>query len=168
MINVVLLKSIQGLGVVGDVASVKPGYAKNWLIPFGFALFTNKKILTQMEQNKHKLELLDKENIKKASTISSICSNLQVTLIKKVFQDGRIYGSISAKEITTSLLSESKNAIKNFESGSIMNLQDDLLNYIKPSNIRISGEIKHVGEYNISIALYGNIKMDFTLIIVSD
>ena len=162
MSKVVLLKSFQGLGKVGDVISVKPGYAKNYLVPFGIAVFASSKILERIAAEKDKLHALDEKNVNIANSAVSAFSGIDVMLVKPSFSDGRLYGSVSTKEVSVVLLEKclSSTNADMIDSGFLKNT-------IRSENIKISGEVRYTGDYQASVSLYGDVIMPFILKIKS-
>ncbi|QED23421.1 50S ribosomal protein L9 [Candidatus Deianiraea vastatrix] len=169
MIKVVLLKSVNQLGSVGSVVLVKPGYAKNYLVPQGIALFANKAILEKMDFNKKKLLEADSVNAKKAAQIASISQNIMLDVSKKTFQDVKIHGSVSSKEVAILLSQEIKKIINQQASDKDLSISEsDIDSYISPSSIKFFTSIKEIGEYKISVTVYGDVKFDCIVNVVKE
>lgn len=161
MIKIILLKSVNKLGKFGESVMVKPGYAKNYLIPNGMALISNKNAEILLEKYKEKLTKHEGENSVKAEAIKNTISEVVLTLKKNAFDNGRIYGSISSKEVASSILEAVSEA-------SISNISKaDIEHYIKPSSVIFSQKIVNLGEYEVHINLYGAITATVKVIIES-
>ena len=101
--DVILLERIEKLGQMGDVVTVKPGYARNFLLP-------QKKALRATDENRSHFESqraqLEAENLKKrqeAEAVASKIEDLDVILIRQAGDSGQLYGSVSARDISDSV-----------------------------------------------------------------
>lgn len=101
--DVILLERIEKLGQMGDVVTVKPGYARNFLLP-------QKKALRATDENRSHFESqraqLEAENLKKrqeAEAVASKIKDLDVILIRQAGDSGQLYGSVSARDISDSV-----------------------------------------------------------------
>jgi large subunit ribosomal protein L9 len=104
--KILLLEDIESVGRKGEVASVKPGYAFNYLIPQGFALVANKSALRRQsrlcEERLKQAEVDKSESMEIASKVNG--ETLEVTV--KVDQEGHLYGSVSSLDIVHHLLAK--------------------------------------------------------------
>lgn len=102
-IPVILARDVANLGHVGDLVNVRPGYARNYLVPNGLALPASPKRVAQFEHQKriveHKRRLLRAESEKRATEMSKV----QVTLTAKVGEQGKLFGSITGRDIARAL-----------------------------------------------------------------
>jgi large subunit ribosomal protein L9 len=102
-IPVILARDVANLGRVGDLVNVRPGYARNYLVPNGLALPASPKRVAFFEHQKklveHKRRLLRSESEKRAQTLSGV----QVTLTAKVGEQNKLFGSITARDISRAL-----------------------------------------------------------------
>lgn len=101
--QVILLERIARLGAIGDTVNVKPGYARNFLLP-------QKKALRATEDNKAVFEtkraVLEKQNADSkaaAEQKAAAMVNLSVTVIRQAAEDGKLYGSVSVRDIAEAL-----------------------------------------------------------------
>ena len=97
--NIILLERIEKLGQIGDLVKVKSGYARNFLLPKGKAVFASKENIKIFEDKKAQLE---GENIEKKKEAQSLADNIsfkEVTIIRAASESGQLYGSVSAKDI---------------------------------------------------------------------
>ena len=157
--KVILLQSVPSLGSASSVVSVKLGYAKNFLIKKRLAIFANEENLKQVDKIKNELAEKDSRLKNVAIAIQSACKEISVELVKSAIQSGRLYGSVSAKEITSAL----KDACS-----SVVALDEESLAFFAPRNLRLSADIKYTGDYTASLALYGDVMIDFSISIKSD
>jgi large subunit ribosomal protein L9 len=107
--EVILLERIEKLGQMGDVVNVKPGFARNFLLPKSKALRKTKQNLKQFEKRKAQLEADNLTNKKEASEIGAKLAGLTVTIIRAAGESGQLYGSVTSRDIAESV---SKKGIK--------------------------------------------------------
>jgi large subunit ribosomal protein L9 len=101
--DVILLERVEKLGNMGDVVSVKPGFARNFLIPQEKALRATKANLARFEAEREYLEQRNAENRDKAAADGEKLDGTKVVLIRKAGDTGNLYGSVSARDIAEHL-----------------------------------------------------------------
>ena len=113
--NIILLERVEKLGQMGDLVSVKSGYARNFLLPQGKAIFASKENIKIFEDKKAQLE---GENITRKKEAQSLADNInikEIVVIRAASESGQLYGSVSAKdiaiEITKSGISVNKSQV---------------------------------------------------------
>ena len=136
--RVYLLKDIEQIGFAGEIIKVKDGYAKNYLIPHKLAMqvtVTNEhmfaKKVNEVENRKKALE-------SKTSMLAEKINKLKLTLKRKLHDDGKLYGSVSANEIVDLVAAE---GIK-----------------ISKSQVLFDKSIKERGAYDVKIKLSNALK----------
>ena len=97
--EVVLLQRVEKLGQMGDVVKVKPGYARNFLLPQKKALRANKANLAQFEAQRAQLEALNIKRREEAERIAERVVGLSVVIIRQAGESGSLYGSVSSRDI---------------------------------------------------------------------
>jgi large subunit ribosomal protein L9 len=97
--DVILLERIEKLGKIGDVVKVKPGFARNYLLPQKKALRATKTNRAYFETQRGALEALNEVRLKEASGVSGQLDGLTVTLVRQASETGQLYGSASARDI---------------------------------------------------------------------
>jgi large subunit ribosomal protein L9 len=102
--DVILLERIENLGKVGDVVKVKPGYARNFLLPQKKALRATKSNLEYFETQRTHLEALNEAKLKDAAGVSGKLDGLTVTLVRQASETGQLYGSASARDIADAIV----------------------------------------------------------------
>ena len=98
--NIILLERVEKLGQMGEFVSVKSGYARNFLLPQGKAVFASKENIKMFEEKKSQLE---GENITRKKEAQNLADNIkfkEVILIRAASESGQLYGSVSAKDIS--------------------------------------------------------------------
>ena len=101
--KILLLEDVEHVGRKGDVASVKPGYAYNFLIPQGFALVANRAALRRQTKLQEERSLKAEADRKEATELAARIENETVEIEVKVDQEGHMYGSVSALDIAEKL-----------------------------------------------------------------
>jgi large subunit ribosomal protein L9 len=98
-IELILLQRVEKLGQMGDVVKVKPGYARNFLLPQKKALRANKGNLASFEAQRAQLEATNLKRREEAERLSERMAGLQVVIIRQAGESGSLYGSVSARDI---------------------------------------------------------------------
>ncbi len=97
--EIILLERIEKLGQMGDVVTVKPGYARNFLLPKKKALRATKDNLKVFEAQRSQLEAQNLERKSEAERVSEKLDNLQVVMIRQAGDTGQLYGSVTARDL---------------------------------------------------------------------
>jgi large subunit ribosomal protein L9 len=101
--DIILLERVEKLGAIGDVVSVKDGYARNYLLPNKKALRANEKNKKVFEANRAKIEAENAERRSSAEAHSGNVEGKQVVLIRASSNSGQLYGSVSVRDIVDAL-----------------------------------------------------------------
>lgn len=101
--DIILLERVEKLGAIGDVVSVKDGYARNYLLPNKKALRANEKNKKVFEANRAKIEADNAERRSSAESHSGNVEGKQVVLIRASSNSGQLYGSVSVRDIVDAL-----------------------------------------------------------------
>ena len=96
--DVILLENIQNLGSLGDLVSVKPGYARNFLVPYGKAVWATDDTRVKVDERRVQLGKLEEERLDVARAKSERLPE-ELTVLRKAGEDGQLYGSVSAADI---------------------------------------------------------------------
>ena len=141
--EVILLESLNKLGKIGDVVSVKDGFARNYLIPQKKALRANKENKDYFTKIKDEVLKKNKESISNAESILKKISTKEIIFIRNASDNGQLYGSVSPKDIS--------------------NYFNDNKVDIKPSNINLHNAIKKIGIYDINIKLHAEVSCNLKI-----
>tara|TARA_B100000287_G_C20343177_1_gene666665 strand:+ start:26 stop:484 length:459 start_codon:yes stop_codon:yes gene_type:complete len=137
--KIVLLENLRKLGSIGEIISVKRGYARNFLIPQKKALFASEKNIKEVEKIKTDLNKKDLEKKKAAKEIAEKLKNKIFEIKKLVTENKELYGSVKPTEISK-LLKEKEN----------IDLSSSLIQPVK--------EIKSIGEFKVLLNLHSEIE----------
>ena len=105
--QVVLLERVEKLGGIGDVVDVKPGYARNFLLPQEKALRATKANLERFERERDALEKLNAERAEKARGEGAHLEGASFILIRQASETGQLYGSVSTRDIAEAASTDS-------------------------------------------------------------
>src|SRR5476651_1518796 len=97
--QIILLERVESLGQMGDVVNVKPGYARNFLLPRQKALRATKDNVAYFETQK---KVLEADNIKRrdeAEKVGKKVDGVKVSIIRQASEAGQLYGSVAARDI---------------------------------------------------------------------
>ena len=144
--DVILLKDLDGFGSEGDIINVKPGFARNYLVPRGLALRASKRNMAVVEEKKH-IKKAQENRIEKANKIlSEKLTKTTLTIEVQVGEEERIFGSVTSQDIQGSL---EKNGIS-----------------IDRSAILIEEPIKSLGVYNIPVKITADLEADLKVYVI--
>jgi large subunit ribosomal protein L9 len=101
--EVILLERIEKLGQMGDVVRVKPGFARNFLLPQRKALRANKDNLAYFETQRAQLEAENLKRREEAQAIAKKIDGAQVILIRQAGETGQLYGSVSSRDLAEAI-----------------------------------------------------------------
>ncbi|MBI5059575.1 50S ribosomal protein L9 [candidate division KSB1 bacterium] len=144
--QVILRKEYQSLGNVGDVVSVKPGYARNYLIPRGIAFAATTASLSKLDHEKKMLQLADMKERRKAGDLRAKLDGLRLLKGVQTGEEDRMFGSVTSSDIAE-LIKE-----RGIE--------------IDRRKIQLEEPIKHLGEFDIPIKLHREVVVTIKLDVV--
>ena len=98
-VELILLQRVENLGQMGDVVKVKPGYARNFLLPQKKALRANKANLGIFEQQRAQLEAQNIKRREEAERVAERVGGLSVIIIRQAGESGSLYGSVSSRDV---------------------------------------------------------------------
>ncbi|OQY19358.1 MAG: 50S ribosomal protein L9 [Desulfobacteraceae bacterium 4572_35.1] len=97
--EIILTESVDGLGEIGEIVNVKPGYARNFLLPKGFAVVADKSSVKQFEHHKRQLE---RKALKLAKTADAMKTKIETVVCEfalRAGEEGKLFGSVTAADI---------------------------------------------------------------------
>ncbi len=99
MVDLILLERVEKLGQMGQIVKVRPGYARNYLLPQKKAMRATKENLAYFETRKTQLEANNLERKSEAGEVGEKLEGLSVILIRQAGESGQLYGSVAARDI---------------------------------------------------------------------
>ncbi len=145
--RLILNQNVENLGRIGEIVKVKPGYARNFLIPRGLAAVANQG--NQAALN-HQIRLLEKKKallLGEAKKLAATIEKISVTVTKQVGEDERIFGSVTTAELEELLAQE---GVK-----------------ISRKDIKLSEEIKKVGVFTGEVKVHPEVVAKFKIWVVA-
>jgi len=147
--NVILLERLNNLGDLGDEVSVKPGFARNYLIPQQKAVQANAANREVFEGRSAELEAAANELLTAAQARAEKLQDQIVTIMMKSGEEGRLYGSVGTQNIADALVADS------FE--------------VERSEVRMpEGAIRALGEYDIALQLHSDVTVNIKVAVVEE
>lgn len=147
--QVILLEKVRNLGGLGEEVRVKSGFARNFLIPYGKAVVANDENRAKFEARRAELEKAQQDLLAKAQVRADKINGATVQIVRKISEDGKLFGSVAMRDIVDAL-----NA-SGFE--------------VEKSEIHLDhGAIKDVGDYEISVSLHPEIQTKVTVSVVGE
>ncbi|MDR2558614.1 MAG: 50S ribosomal protein L9 [Oscillospiraceae bacterium] len=141
--KVILLQDVKGTGKQGDIKEVKDGYARNMLLPKGLAIEATKANLTMLEQKKASVQHKIDTARGAAENLAELLSGKTIKVTAKAGEEGRLYGSVTSKDVAAALKQEG------FD--------------IDKKKLTIPGDIKNCGTYEAEAKLYSGVITKFSL-----
>ena len=132
--EIILLERIEKLGSIGDVVTVKDGYARNFLLPNKKALRANEANRKVFEANRERLESENAARREEAAKSGEKVEGAEVVLIRASSNSGQLYGSVSVRDIADALKAQGHN--------------------ISKSQIILERPIKTIGMFDVRVALH--------------
>lgn len=143
--QVILTKDIKGTGKKGEIVDVSAGYARNFLFKKGLAKEANVSNLAKNKQQKDSYAFHKSVEVDEAKKIAKKLENKSITMTIKCGENGKIFGSITSKEIAEEL---AKTGIE-----------------VDRRKIVLDSPIKSEGRYNLTVKIYPEISAKFTLLV---
>jgi large subunit ribosomal protein L9 len=135
--RVILLADLRQRGRRGEVVDVRPGYARNFLLPQGLALEATPGNLRVFEHEKKKIEARHQAEVAAASEVASALAGVHVVLRKRAMETGALYGSVTSTEIVEALRARSVE--------------------VDRRQVDLAGGIKSLGEHVVRIDLHSDV-----------
>ena len=148
--EVILLDKIAKLGGLGDKVTVKSGYARNYLLPKGKAVFASKDNVEKFEARRAELEAKLAEELATAEARAAKVAELgEVTIAAKAGDEGKLFGSIGTRDIAEAITEAGVEVVK--------------------AEIRLPlGTIRETGEFDIAIHLHNDVDTNVKLVVIAE
>ena len=147
--NVILLEKISNLGNLGEEVTVKPGFARNFLLPQGKAVTADEENRTVFEGRRAELEAVANEKLTEASARAEKLKDKELTISVKSGEEGRLYGSVGTQNIADALSAD----------GTL----------VERSEIRMpEGVIRVLGEYEIVVQLHTDVAVQIKVAVTPE
>ena len=141
--EVILLERVRKLGFMGDVVTVKPGFARHFLLPKGKALRATKENLSFFEKQKKQYEANNLKLKSEAESLAKKMTGAKLVLIRHAGESGHLYGSVASRDIVEAV-----------EKAGFS---------IDRSQVTLDHPIKDLGIHSVSIALHPEVEVEVSL-----
>lgn len=149
MAKIILTQEVTGLGAAGDVVTVKDGYARNYLLPRGFAVTWTVGGEKQVESIRAARAARAKANLEEAKATAAALASKPVVVAHKAGADGRLFGTVKAEHVA--------DAIEASGTGSV-----------DKRAINLGSAIKRTGVYTVSVRLHEDVVANVELDVVAE
>jgi len=148
--QVILLSKVDNLGGLGDVVKVRPGYARNFLIPYGKAKPATKGNLEEFEARRAELERVAAEQLSTAQARAEKLEGQIVNIGSKAGTEGKLFGSVGTSEIAEAVSAQTGVEVKKRE----VRLLD--------------GAFRTVGEFEVTLHLHSDVDATLTVVVTAE
>jgi large subunit ribosomal protein L9 len=145
-VELLLAEDVPALGKQGEIVQVRAGYARNYLLPQGLATVATDHNKRMVEKHRSKLAELEKERLAELKKLADAISKYSVTIEAHANEEGHLYGSIGAADISKSLRSAS------FD--------------VAPESVRLEGPLKELAMYTVKIQLHADVETEVKVWVV--
>lgn len=147
--EVILLDNIGKLGGLGDKVTVKPGYGRNYLVPYGLAVPATKENVKAFEVQRAELEAQAAERKAEAQARAEQLNDIELSLVSKAGDEGKLFGSIGPRDLADAISSAGIDVAK--------------------SEVRMpQGPIRQTGEYDIDLHLHAEVGAVVRVVVVAE
>lgn len=147
-IQLLLLKNVENLGIVGDIVKVKPGFARNYLVPHGFAEPPTKSKIEALKAQRAEAEAERLALRKTREGVLARMQEVQVTLVRSCNDQGVLYGSVTQRDIADALQ----------EGGYGVDTR----------SVRLNQPMRHIGDYEVTIQFDKDLRTEIHIVIEPD
>jgi large subunit ribosomal protein L9 len=146
--KVILKSDVKDLGRIGEVVNVKDGFARNFLMPKGFAVEANTKNLKEFENEKSKIMAMAKKLKTGAEGLAGRIADTKIIIKAKAGEEDKLFGSVTAMDIAEALKAQGIEVDK--------------------KKIHLDEPIKRLGDYTVSIKLMTDVASDLAVQVVPE
>lgn len=144
--EIILRQAVENLGKTGDVVNVKPGYARNYLLPHGLAYEATPGNLKRIQQERDRLEAAENERRGAAQSLAEKFEQVSLTFSARVGEEGKLFGSVTAADIAQQLEAQGY--------------------HVEKRQIDLHEPIKALGVYRVPIRLHADVKPEIRVWVI--
>lgn len=147
--EVILLEKVRNLGSLGEQVKVKSGFARNFLIPYGKAVYATAENRAKFEARRAELEKAATDALSAAQARAEKMTGATVQIVRKISEEGKLFGSVGIKDICDAM----------HEAGYV----------IEKAEVHLDrGPIKDVGDHEVSISLHPEVNLKIIVSVVGE
>ena len=143
--EVILREDVPHLGTIGDIVKVRPGYARNYLLPRGLATVADKRNVRVLEHERRVVEDKRRRAVSTAESLAQKLSAARIVITARAGEEGKLFGSVTNIDIERALAEQ--------------NLA------VERRRIRLAEPIKSLGEHKVPLALSAGIACELTVVV---
>jgi large subunit ribosomal protein L9 len=143
--EVILLERVERLGQIGDVVKVKPGFARNFLLPQNKAMRATKANLELFAKQRVQIEAANLKRREEAEAVAAKMDGLRLVIVRQAAETGQLYGSVTARDV--------RDAVK------------DAGFAVEKSQALLHQPIKALGSYVVPLSLHPEVKVDVAVVV---
>ena len=143
--EVILREDVPHLGTIGDIVKVRPGYARNYLLPRGLATMADKRNVRVLEHERRVVEDKRRRAVSTAESLAQKLSAARIVITARAGEEGKLFGSVTNIDIERALAEQ--------------NLA------VERRRIRLAEPIKSLGEHKVPLALSAGIACELTVVV---
>ncbi len=142
-VRVILRQDVQSLGIAGDLVSVKPGYARNYLVPQGKAIVATESNVRELEHHKRVVEAKLAKELQSLQAVRKHVEKIRLEVKARAGEEGKLFGSVTAMQIAELLKAEGIE--------------------VDRRRVQIKEPIKALGDYKVPVKLHRDLVADVKL-----
>ncbi|GLI37335.1 50S ribosomal protein L9 [Geobacter hydrogenophilus] len=143
--KVILKENLENLGHIGDIVKVAPGYARNYLLPRGYAIAATEKNAKALDHAKRQLEYKRNKVLEQAKGFAAKIEGLTLSIVHQAGEEGKLFGAVTNMELAEHLKA------KGIE--------------IDRKKIVLAEPIKHIGEYTASVKVHPEVAASLKVVV---
>ena len=143
--EVILREDVPHLGTIGDIVKVRPGYARNYLLPRGLATVADKRNVRVLEHERRVVEDKRRRAVSTAESLAQKLSAARIVITARAGEEGKLFGSVTNIDIERALAEQ--------------NLA------VERRRIRLAEPIKSLGEHKVPLALSAGVACELTVVV---
>ena len=147
-IKLLLKESIKNVGRVGDVVDVSPGYARNYLIPNDLAVQPTPGNIKKVEERRKEIEKMERDRREQQAALLKQLEGVEVTLERRANENGHLFGSVSATDISKALQTQGFN--------------------VEPDDINLPGKLDRIEKYTVQVKFAEDLATDVKVWVAPD
>ena len=148
MVEVILRRDVADLGLAGEMVNVRPGYARNYLIPQGIALVATEGNRRRFEEERRQIEQSAEREREVAQELAGELEGREVSFVRRASESGRLFGSVTAADIVDELEKEGV--------------------AVDRRAIRLEDPIKNIGEHEVPVRVHMDIVPTLKVSVVAE
>jgi len=143
--EVILREDVPHLGTIGDIVKVRPGYARNYLLPRGLATMADKRNVRVLEHERRVVEDKRRRAVSAAESLAQKLSAARIVITARAGEEGKLFGSVTNIDIERALAEQ--------------NLA------VERRRIRLAEPIKSLGEHKVPLTLTAGVACELTVVV---